>query len=97
MHQLGISAQYHPIKYMIEYNYLDSWGICPEKGKTVATRNMLIDSFHGFMASYCDVLVCNDSNMREKNRILYERYNIETQIYTLDEFIDKFDEAIAKQ
>lgn len=97
LHQLGISAQYHPIKYMIEYNYLDSWGICPEKGKTVATRNMLIDSFHGFMASYCDVLVCNDSNMREKNRILYERYNIETQIYTLDEFIDKFDEAIANK
>ena len=33
--------------------------------------------------------------MRKKNQILYERYNIDTQIYTLDEFIDKFDEAIA--
>ena len=93
--QFGVSSPDNAQTYLLHYYFLDNWGLCPERRKTVKARNLLIDSAHSYLASYCDCLVSDDKGMRDKSEVLYRRYGIDTAIYTIDEFIEKFDEAIA--
>ena len=93
--QFGLTSPDNSQIYLLHYYFLDNWGLCPEKRKTVKARNLLIDSAHSYLASYCDCLVSDDKGMRTKSEVLYKRYGIDTAIYTIDEFIEKFDEAIA--
>lgn len=93
--QFGLTSPDNSQTYLLHYYFLDNWGLCPERRKTVKARNLFIDGAHSFLASYCDCLVSDDKGMRDKSGVLYNRYGIDTAIYTIDEFIEKFDEAIA--
>lgn len=93
--QFGLTNPDNSQIYLLHYYFLDNWKLCPEKRKTVKARNLLVDSAHSYLASYCDCLVSDDKGMRDKSEVLYKRYGIDTAIYTIDEFIEKFDEAIA--
>lgn len=55
---------------------------------------MQIDSCHSFFGSYCDCIVCNDDGLRRKSEKLYKLFKLSTKVYSIDEFIEKFDEAI---
>ena len=55
---------------------------------------MVTDSFHSFFGTYCDCIVSDDEGVRDKSKILYRLFNVETQVYSIDEFIEQFDKAI---
>lgn len=93
--QFGLTSPDNFQTYLLHYYFLDNWGLCPDRRKTVKARNLFIDSAHSYLASYCDCLVSDDKGLRDKSKVLYNRYRIDTAIYTIDEFIEKFDEAIA--
>ena len=93
--QFGLTNPDNAQTYLLHYYFLDNWSLCPERRKTVKARNLFIDSAHSYLASYCDCLVSDDKGLRDKSEVLYRRYGIDTAIYTIDEFIEKFDEAIA--
>lgn len=80
--------------YIMAYALLDILGLSREKGKTVRFHNVQVDSYHSFFASYCDCLVSNDVGLTRKSKILYKLFGIDTQVYSIDEFIDHFNACI---
>lgn len=80
--------------YIMAYALLDMLGLSREKGKTVRFHNVQVDSYHSFFASYCDCLVSNDVGLTRKSKILYKLFGIDTQVYSIDEFIDHFNACI---
>lgn len=80
--------------YYISYMLLDMLGVSKEPRGKVRFHNLQADSCHSFFGSYCDCLVSDDSGMRNKSKELYKLFNLSTQVYSIDEFIEKFDEAI---
>ena len=73
---------------------LDLLGVSKETRKKVKLRNMQTDCMHSFFGGYCDCFVSDDAGILKKSKTLYKLFNIETQIYSIDEFIKVFDEAI---
>lgn len=73
---------------------LDLLGVSKEPRKKVKFRNMQTDCVHSFFGSYCDCFVSDDIGILRKSKTLYKLFNIETKVYSIDEFIKKFDEAI---
>lgn len=73
---------------------LDLLGINKETRKKVKFKNMQADCCHSFFGSYCDCIVSDDEGMRRKSKTLYKLFNFGTKVYSIDEFIEKFDEAI---
>ena len=92
--QLGMSSLGFGMAYFLSYTLLDLLGICREPRKKVKIRNMQTDSFHSFFGTYCDCIVSDDEGVRDKSKILYRLFNVETQVYSIDEFIGQFDKAI---
>ena len=92
--QLGMSFLGFGMVYFLSYTLLDLLGICKEPRKKVKIRNMQTDSFHSFFGTYCDCIVSDDEGVRDKSKILYRLFNVETQVYSIDEFIEQFDKAI---
>lgn len=92
--QVGLSSSDSATVYFISYMLLDLFGVSKESRKKVLYRNMQIDSCHSFFGSYCDCIVCNDDGLRRKSEKLYKLFNLSTKVYSIDEFIEKFDEAI---
>ena len=94
LNQLGLVSSDAATVYYISYMLLDLLGVSKEPRKKVKFRNMQTDCLHSFFGSYCDCIVSNDTGMLNKSKTLYKLFNIGTQIYSIDEFIVKFDEAI---
>ena len=92
--QLGLTSCNAAIVYYISYMLLDLLGVCKEARKKVRFYNMQVDCCHSFFGSYCDCFVSDDVGVLEKSKTLYKLFNIKTQIYSIDDFIEKFDEAI---
>lgn len=92
--QFGMSSPNFVMVYYFAYTLLDLLGICKEPRKKVKVRNLQTDSYHSFFGTYCDCIVSDDEGMRDKSKILYHLFNIETQVYSIDEFIEQFDKAI---
>jgi len=84
--QLGMSFLGFGMVYFLSYTLLDLLGICKEPRKKVKIRNMQTDSFHSFFGTYCDCIVSDDEGVRDKSKILYRLFNVETQVYSIDEF-----------
>ena len=78
----------------MSYILLDLFGVNKETRKKVKFRNMQVDCYHSFFGSYCDCMVSDDEGMRLKSKTLYKLFNFNTKVYSIDEFIEKFDEAI---
>ena len=78
----------------MSYMLLDLFGVNKETRKKVKFKNMQVDCCHSFFGSYCDCIVSDDEGMRLKSKTLYKLFNFGTEVYSIDEFIEKFDEAI---
>ncbi len=92
--QMGFSSYGAFEIYIMAYALLDMLGLSREKGKTVRFHNVQVDSYHSFFASYCDCLVSNDTGLIRKSKILYKLFDIDTHVYSIDEFITHFNECI---
>lgn len=92
--QIGLSSRDSATVYYTSYILLDLFGVNKETRKKVKFRNMQADCCHSFFGSCCDCIVSDDEGLRHKSKTLYNLFNFSTQIYSIDEFITKFDEAI---
>lgn len=92
--QAGLPLTDSAIVYQMSYTLLDLLGINKEPRKKVRFRNMQADCCHSFFGSYCDCIVSDDKGLRFKSMTLYKLFNFGTKVYSIDEFIEKFDEAI---
>ena len=94
INQFGLKSSDATIVYYVSYMLLDLLGVSKETRRKVKFRNMQTDSMHSFFGGYCDCFVSDDVGILKKSKILYNLFNIETQIYSIDEFIKVFDKAI---
>lgn len=92
--QTGLSSSDSAIVYYMSYMLLDLFGVNKEARKKVKFQNMQADCCHSFFGSYCDCIVSDDEGLRLKSKTLYKLFNFVTKVYSIDEFIERFDEAI---
>ncbi|MCR9012132.1 hypothetical protein [Gabonibacter chumensis] len=92
--QTGLSSSDSATAYYMSYMLLDLFGVNKETRKKVKFQNMQADCCHSFFGSYCDCIVSDDEGLRLKSKTLYKLYNFGTKVYSIDEFIEKFEEAI---
>lgn len=92
--QTGLQNVDNSTIYYISYMLLDMFGVSKEPRKKVKIHNLQADSCHSFFGSYCDCIVSDDDGLRRKSQALYNLFHFSTQVYSIDEFIEKFDEAI---
>lgn len=92
--QIGLQVNDNSMIYYMSYMCLDMIGLSKEPLKKVRPRNLHADCFHSFFGTYCDCIVSDDDGLRRKSQALYNLFHFSTQIYSIDEFIEKFDEAI---
>ena len=92
--QIGLSSSDSATVYYMSYMLLDLLGINKETRKKVKLKNMEADCCHSFFGSYCDCIVSDDEGLRQKSKTLYKLFNLGTKVYSIDDFIRKFDEAI---
>ena len=92
--QTGLPSSDLSTAYHVSYILLDLYGVNKESRKKVQYRNMQVDSYHSFFGSYCDCIVSDDEGLRRKSKTLYKLFNLETKVYSIDEFIEKFDEVV---
>ena len=92
--QTGLSSSNSAIVYYMSYMLLDLFGVNKEARKKVKFQNMQADCCHSFFGSYCDCIVSDDEGLRLKSKTLYKLFNFGTKVYSIDEFIERFDEAI---
>lgn len=92
--QMGLNTSDASQVYYISYMLLDLLGVSKEPNKKVKFHNLQADSCHSFFGSYCDCLVSDDCGLRNKSKELYKLFNLNTHVYSIDEFIEKYDEAI---
>lgn len=94
VNQFGLDSADATVVYNISYMLLDLLGVSKESRSKVKFRNMQTDCMHSFFGSYCDCLVSDDAGILKKSKTSYKLFSIETKIYSIDEFIKAFDEAI---
>lgn len=94
INQFGLKSSDATIVYYISYMLLDLLGVSKETRRKVKFRNMQTDCMHSFFGSYCDCFVSDDAGILKKSKTLYRLFNIETKIYSINEFIKTFNEAI---
>lgn len=94
INQFGLKSSDATIVYYVSYMLLDLLGVSKETRRKVKFRNMQTDCMHSFFGSYCDCFVSDDAGILKKSKTLYKLFNFETKIYSIDEFIKTFDEAI---
>jgi hypothetical protein len=92
--QTGLSSSDSATIYYMSYMMLDLFGVNKEARKKVKFQNMQADCCHSFFGSYCDCIVNDDEGLRLKSKTLYKLFNFDTKVYSIDEFIEKFEEAI---
>ena len=92
--QMGLPLSDPGTVYYTSYMLLDMFGINKEPRKKVRYRNIQIDCCHSFFGSYCDCIVSDDDGLIRKSKTLYKLCDFGTKVYSIDEFIEKFDEAL---
>lgn len=86
--ELGIS--YHPdgksfgISNRIAgiFELLDMFGYWKDKHNEKSNYARLWDSSHTFFASFCDTFISDDKRTRNKAKVVYDIYNIETKVFS---------------
>ncbi len=84
-------------QFLMAYVILNSLGLDGEKNRKVMFTNTSIDSRHAYYAGFCDVLVTNDKGLREKAKILYSLFRIDTKILDLTSFQEYLEEIDKKE
>jgi hypothetical protein len=72
--------------FMQMHSGLELLGIVKGKPKKQKMMNLINDSRHGFFAGFCDVFVTKDADMINKTKFMYELWQIDTKVFTVDEF-----------
>jgi hypothetical protein len=75
-------------RFCMGYSILNSLGLDSECNKKANFKNTSNDGLHAFYASYCDLLVTNDSGIKEKAKIIYKLFDIKTTVIDPIYFID---------
>lgn len=79
-------------KMRIAYLLLDFNQSCREKiNKKTNFTNIYTDSEHMLNASFAKYYITQDKKTRKKTKLVYEAYGINTEVYSIDEFIRKFE------
>ena len=52
--------------------------------------NMYTDSEHMLNASFAKYYITQDKKTRKKTKLVYQTYNIDTEVFSIEEFIEKF-------
>ena len=65
---------------MIEF--IDMLGYWRDKQTDKSNTARFWDANHAFYASYCDYFISDDKRNRNKCRVVYEIYGIDTKIYS---------------
>jgi hypothetical protein len=77
------------------YHSLDLFGFRPEKlSKKNTFENFNNDAMHSYYAAHCDVFVSDDKRTRAKASTIYEKFGIETKVFSVEEFIAQIDNHI---
>ncbi len=78
------------------YFMLDMLGYKADKlpKKTDTALNIQTDSEHAFYGAYCDYFISADKKLRKKAKVLYNEFNIPTEVLAPEEFISIIDVKI---
>lgn len=71
------------------YISLDILGVEKESNKRLKTQNLLNDAHHSYYAGFCDLVVSDDTQLREKTKILFKLFGVNTRVLTVEEFINE--------
>lgn len=71
------------------YFSLDILGVEKEPSKKLKTSNLLNDAHHSYYGAYCDLFVSDDFQLREKSKIVYKLFGINTRVLSVEEFINE--------
>ncbi|MFC0878910.1 hypothetical protein ACE01N_20115 [Saccharicrinis sp. FJH2] len=69
------------------FNLLDFVGFWKDKKTERSNLARMYDASHTYFSSYCDLFVSNDLRARNKAKVAYEIYKINTKVLSLDEFL----------
>lgn len=69
------------------FNLLDFVGFWKDQKSERSNLARMYDSSHTYFSSCCDFFVSNDKRARNKAKVAYEFYKIDTKVLSLDEFL----------
>ncbi len=75
-------------KFTTAYLSLNILGLDNEKNKKARFSNTLHDAQHVFFGGHCDILVTQEKGMITKAKALYNLFKSDTQVYSMEEFMD---------
>ncbi len=70
------------------FNFLDVIGFWKDKKTDRSNYARMSDSSHTYFASYCDFFISNDLRARNKAKVAYALYKIDTKVLSYDEFLE---------
>ncbi|NQV17203.1 MAG: hypothetical protein HQ534_01475 [Armatimonadetes bacterium] len=78
------------------YLLLDMLGYKSDKLSKISNNmgNITSDAEHAFYGAHCDFFIANDKKLLAKAKVLYHEFNIQTTIWTPEEFINKIDSFV---
>jgi len=78
------------IKFTSYYLMLDMTGFHSDKMSVKnSPTNTMTDAMHSYYAAYCDYLITLDRKMAFKSKAMYDKFGIETNVCTPDEFVEE--------
>lgn len=69
------------------FSLLDFVGFWKDKKTKRSNLTRMYDSSHTYFSSCCDLFVSNDLRARNKAKVAYEFYKIDTKVLSLEEFL----------
>lgn len=83
--------------FITAYICLNLLGIDKEKNSKVVFSSFQNDAQHAYYAAHCEYLVSDDEQLRLKAKALYNLFEIETQVLTMDEFYNEVENQISEE
>jgi len=59
-------------------------------------QNIQTDGEHAFYGAHCDYFVVGDKNLRTKSKVLYNKFNVPTQVLTPNDLVESLEKVIHK-
>lgn len=86
-HLIDLSGNSLREKISTIFNWLDFIGFWKDKETHKSNLARTYDSSHTYFASYCNLFVSNDKRTRNKAKVAYKYYNIDTKVLSFEEFL----------
>lgn len=68
------------------YNGLEYFSFVKGKPRKQKMMNMINDGRHAFFGGFCDIVVSIDADFLEKTKFIYNLFDIQTEVMSIDEF-----------